>query len=97
MTELRMASGMGGHCDQLAVRTRQRSTEPSRRRMGDATTVVLPEERYVHQFGARRSVDLEGSGSSTEATAPIRAAEGETVTARPAPLGRIARPSLTSL
>ncbi len=78
-----VASGMAGHRDAAAIRIKQKDAALYAARMGDATTVVLPEAPYVHLFVARGAVDLEGTGPLFEGDAArITASEGELVTAR---------------
>jgi redox-sensitive bicupin YhaK (pirin superfamily) len=77
-----VASGMAGHRDQAAIRIKQRNAALYAARLGDATTVVLPEAPFVHLFVARGSVELEGSGRLAEGdSARVSAAEGEMVSA----------------
>jgi quercetin 2,3-dioxygenase len=77
-----VASGMAGHRDAAAIRIKQKDAALYAARMGDTTTVVLPEAPFVHLFVARGAVDLEGSGRLGEGDAArITAADGELVTA----------------
>jgi redox-sensitive bicupin YhaK (pirin superfamily) len=77
-----VASGMEGHRDRAAIRITQKDAALYAARMGEATSVMLPEAQFVHLFVARGSVDLEGAGRLEEGDAArVVAAEGQIATA----------------
>ncbi|MDQ1641339.1 MAG: quercetin 2,3-dioxygenase [Actinomycetota bacterium] len=77
-----VASGMGRHRDEAAIRIRQKDAALFAARLADAETVQLPTAPYVHLYVARGEVDLEGAGRlGTGDAARITGSAGQRVTA----------------
>jgi quercetin 2,3-dioxygenase len=77
-----VASGMDGHRDHAAIRIRQRDAALYAARLGEDSSVVLPQAPFVHLFVACGGVDLEGVGRLEEGDAVrIEASDGQIVTA----------------